>query len=412
MGRRRQQPRRAPQRCAATPSACRPPAALAAAALVAALAAAARAAAAARPAPPLPPNLPLTTSVCAADGVEVVIREEDKGAFSAAEPAYSNKWDLVNAAFFYNAQHPDYDGSEDLNAFAKRLCSCRCVQLYGTDLRTAVMTLSDDVNNARADHGACFCTVDPGLHISNRTSSTRRRQLSSGLQRIQYKTELKRRRLQNGNGTAPVVEDFVDAPVTEFSNNDLSYPPPLSPAPPTPAPGPPPAPPAPPPFCIEGQDDFSRNAFCSATIQIVDCTSDRFISQRCIQITRPFLIAFLAGRCMDNVHWEKSELECIEYGGPQYKPATVYDPVAQVTYPNPEAGQLNNGWWVENHGMGQYVRVYTEPGGLAISAGSNIDYNGWGFNNAPPVSEHEANFSIPIKVGYDFRVRLLQHRSP
>ena len=56
-----------------------------------------------------------------------------------------------------------------------------------------------------------------------------------------------------------------------------------------------------------------------ATIQVVDCLNNVNLgAQRCIQITKPFVVAFLAGRCMDNVHWRKAEIDCLDIGPGSY----------------------------------------------------------------------------------------------
>ena len=87
-----------------------------------------------------------------------------------------------------------------------------------------------------------------------------------------------------------------------------SLPPPLSPphAPPPDVPPPPdlPSPPAvppPPPECFASTDGYG-DAICSAEIYVEACTAPTYISQRCITITKPYVMAFVAAQCYNQLH--------------------------------------------------------------------------------------------------------------
>lgn len=73
-----------------------------------------------------------------------------------------------------------------------------------------------------------------------------------------------------------------------------STPPPPPPNPSPPPPQPPPPTPAPPPECFVDQVGYMTND-CEATIYVEDCTAPLYVSQRCIFISRPYVMAFLKG---------------------------------------------------------------------------------------------------------------------
>jgi hypothetical protein len=226
--------------------------------------------------------------------------------------------------------------------------------------------------NGASGHGACWVTLVDGVTIQ--AAASRRRRRMSDLDLALYNMKLRRRRLQTGsNATAPAItEDFSEMVVTEFVATSLAFPPPLLPSPPSPPspPGPPPSPPAPPPFCVPGVDDFSEGSFCHATIAVTDCKAPKFISQRCIVINRPFVAAFLAGRCVDQAHWRQADIDCLE----------IQSDTFFVT------------------GLGNLTRIYMTARGFAIS-GNVRDVNGWGRPNAPAIRDDIDEVALPIRVG-------------
>jgi hypothetical protein len=73
-----------------------------------------------------------------------------------------------------------------------------------------------------------------------------------------------------------------------------SNPPPPPPSPSPPPPLPPPPTPSPPPECFVDQVGYTTNQ-CEATIYVEDCLAPLYVSQRCIYISKPYVMAFLKG---------------------------------------------------------------------------------------------------------------------
>ncbi len=155
-------------------------------------------------------------------------------------------------------------------------------------------------------------------------------------------------------------------------------PPPSPPPPPPPRPSPPPPSPAPPgpsppPECFIDQVGYTTE-HCEATIEIQDCTAPLYISQRCLFISKPFVMAFLAGNCFDNQH------------------NIVYDDCLEL-----------DSNFQKLLGYGRFVTVYERDHGIVISA-SVDDFVGWGYNSAPSTNSALDILALPIRVGYDYRL--------
>ena len=127
--------------------------------------------------------------------VELTLDQAQNGTFhTAGQVAVSVYWDFVNAMDLYNDQHASYTPGQDLDEFAKERCACACSHKYHDNLERVAMTLS---GGAEYTHGACFCTTQSGLTITDSgMRRSRLRRASEGVNLALYESDVRRRRAQ------------------------------------------------------------------------------------------------------------------------------------------------------------------------------------------------------------------------
>lgn len=110
--------------------------------------------------------------------------------------------------------------------------------------------------------------------------------------------------------------------------------------------------------------DFQSDCFTSLGLAECDCT--QFLNRQCVSITVPYVLAQIAGQCVDQQHNVVS--------GNCFDVSTNYS---------------------------DYVDVYESYAGIVIS-GSKRDDLGWGYTQAPPAVEERC---VALKEGYDFHIQ-------
>lgn len=109
--------------------------------------------------------------------------------------------------------------------------------------------------------------------------------------------------------------------------------------------------------------DFQSN--CFTAVGLAECQCTEFLNRQCISIQVPYVLAQIAGSCVDQQH--------------QVVASNCFDVSTNYT---------------------AHVSVYESYSGIVIS-GSKRDDLGWGYTQAPPTVEERC---IALKEGYDFHI--------